>query len=319
MEKITFPPLIDHLKEQSDFYNQLYRNYQLQYGSIDGKLLSCWVVTVIEPLIKEVAIDFPEKSEAVFKAMYTELLQLLGSKIGITYKNDYTHGWLLCLLVPNLCATTPTRIIRSVNSAIESLRSYQPEKVTLWLELMKTSIRNCKTIEDFLACGRINGWLCGMAHLKERAYNEYIKVSTEIKRDLNAGKTITLEKALAKEWPNLDKAEFVGETGSFVGFGGPFISSPYVALVQNQVLATDGFETFAYFGDSFGKVLLRDIPVPPAKVFEFLTREDFATFKSQFGEQTIPFNDITSCVIKNSTFICTRSSSHHLYIYGLPG
>ncbi len=320
MEKITYQPLISHLSERSDFYNQLYHDYDLNYGTNNHSILSSWLVGIVEPIVKEISTSYPDSLPQVFKVFYTELLQILSNKSGIVYENEYKEAWLLCNKIPALTATHPSRLLKAINSALESLRIYQPEKVLQWISFMDNIIINCKTIDEFLACGRVYAWMSGMAHLRIKAETEFLNLRAELKQAIlnNDAKANVLQSAFRNEWPKLRKPQFIGEAGGFVGFGGPFTTPPLVALMENEIYATDKQNSCAFFADYFGKVILAEIPVSPRIIIEKSNLKDLKSYISKFEECTITFNDITSFVVKNSTLVLTRASSHYLFVYGRP-
>jgi hypothetical protein len=320
MEKITFQPLINHLSEQSDFYNQMYRENDMNYGAINHSLLASWIASVVEPIVKDVFISHPDHLPQIFKAFYIELLQILSNKSGIIYENEYKAAWKLCHKNPTLTATYPLRLLKAINSALESIRTYQPEKVLQWISLMDNTLINCKTIEEFLACGRIYAWMSGMAHLRTKAETEFFILRDELKHAIlnNNPEANVLERAFRNEWPKLKKPQFMGEAGGFVGFGGPFTTPPIVALLENELFATDKQNSCAFFADCFGKTLITEIPVSPKKIIEKSSVRDLNLYKSSFGSYINTFNDITSYAIKNCTLVLTRASSHYLFVYGRP-
>jgi hypothetical protein len=318
MEKISFHPLIVHLQEKGDFYNQLYHEMELKYGLLDHAVISSWIVQIVEPVIREIYAYNPDHLPAAFKAFFTELLQLTGSN-AIINSHVYQEGWKICSHMVPLFSRFPLRTLKAINSALNTVSQHKPEEVNKWISLMKQNSSQCNTIEEFLACGRINAWICGLAHLRERAARDFSSLRSELKEFVQECSGITnLEMAFKYEWPNITKPIFIGETGGFTGYGGSFVDSPLVAMVDNVVVATDKYSCCAFFGDNFGQVILDEIPVSPEKVTSLSSKNDLNYIKSKFGLNFISFNDISSCVIKNSTLVLTRSSSHYLYIFGLP-
>jgi hypothetical protein len=322
MEKITYGPLIDHIKYQEEYYNQLYREYEMRFSAIDGKLIVSWTVHTIEPIVKETAIHAPEKLPFVFKTLYTELLELLGNQSSIIYGHEYAEAWKLGMKVPSLVATYPARVIKAINSALKSLRVHQPEKVEKWISYMQSTIGECSTLEEFLSLGRIHAWLCGMAHLRARAKEEFTRLRPELKEHLNKAAAIEggIEKAFAEVWPDVKDLKFVGQTGGFVGYGYPFSAPPLLAEVNDEILVTDTKSTFAFFADVFGKVIVTDIPVLPQAILKNCLKNspDSLQIKVKDKQISLPFQDITSIVYKNTTLVLTRASSHYLFVYACP-
>lgn len=310
MEKIKYAPLIQHLKENEESYNLLCRAHELQYGQLDSVILRSWMVRVIEPVILEIGPLYPEKLPLIFKALFSELLRILGNKTGVIYEDEYVAAWQLLKRIPAIVMAHPSRCIRAIDSGIEAIRLFRPDKVSSWIINMDRSIGNCNSFDEILTLGRVYAWQAGMAHLRGRIINEISALPKLEDED------ISLKKALKYEWPDYIKTTFAGESGGFLGNGGYFLSSPVVALLENEILVTDGKVTCAFFADQFGKVLLPEIPVSPEVILQKAELSSFVSFKSEHGETIVPFDDVTSSVLRNSTLVITRRSSHYLYVYG---
>lgn len=320
MEKISYPPLISHLQERADFYNSLYQESQLKYGSINKQALTSWLVTIVEPIVKATSQHNPDTLPQVFKSCYTELLGLLGSQLGLVHEFEYQSAWLLLTKTPHLVAVSPSRLLKAMNSALVSVRAHQPEDVFSWIDLMEMIAPHCKSVEEFLVCGRVNAWLGGMAHLKARALESFALLPQHLQKMLQENTDLSIQGSYSKSpWTGIadtKRPEFMGEAGGFVGFGGPFTAPPQVALVGNHIVATDKKTSCALFADCFGKVILSDIPVSPEEILRQATNKALEGFKSTYGHKVVSFEDISSSVMNDSTLVFTRHSSHYLFIYG---
>jgi hypothetical protein len=209
-------------------------------------------------------------------------------------------------------------MLKAINSALETIRIYQPAKTHVWLGYLEKVAGFISTADEFMACGRIFGWLCGLAHLRARAAASYSLLPPELRmgiRDCFDPNT-NMEEYLEHYWPLLNRPEFVGEAGGFAGFGGPFIAPPLVSLIENEFLVTDHKSGNAFFADSFGKVFLTEIAVSPFLIAKNAGTEGLKNFRHEFGSKLFAFDDITSAAARNNTLVLTRSSSHYLYVYG---
>lgn len=315
MERITFLPLIAHLEEQSDYYNQLYWENVMKYGPIDHTLISFWTVNYIEPIIENNHASNPAQLPQLFKTFYTELLKILGNNAGVEYEDEYRTAWALCLKNSAIISASPSRFLKAIDSALESIRSFQPEKVSTWITSMGHIIEHCFTVDEFLTCGRIFAWLCGMAHLKRRAEVEFNKLRSDLKQHVVDSDSRLLS-AFQSDWSIFNHPTFAGEIGGFVGFGGGFTAPPLVAQIGDEILVTDKKGCYLLFADSFGKVLLPNIPVSVERVIQESDNFDLKKFISRYGRSLIPFEDVSSSVMLNSTLVLTRTSSHYLFVYG---
>lgn len=318
MEKIKFIPLINHISENLELYNQLYREYELKYNSIDYSVIFEWHIDIIEPLIKNVHAVNPERLPNVFKALYTELLRLLGNRNAIVYESEYKSLWIIFNKNPELIGKSPQKLVKAISIAIETIRNHCPDKVNAWVCLMDNIVADCKTVDEFLGCGRIFAWMSGMAQLRAIAENEYRNLPDNLKHTINLNYfTNNIELAFQFRWSNLNSADFVGEAGGFVAFGGVFLSSPTVAIIEEQILITDNTNSCILFADQFGKVLLSDVHTSPEVIKKKASTMDLKTFRKLCSDSLIPFDDVSSCALLDDTFVLTRQSSHYLYIYGI--
>ncbi|MCP2044429.1 hypothetical protein [Pontibacter sp. HSC-36F09] len=317
MEKISYTPLIQHLQDNTELYNQVYREYEMKYGSIDRTVLSRWMVQTVEPIVRAVDALYPDHMPQTFRACYTYTLQLLGNKSGIVYEGEYQAAWSLCAQVPSLVALYPGRLLSAINAALDSIRAHQPERVLQWVTALKSTLSYVLSLEEFLALGRIHAWRAGMAHLREKAQQEFDNLRDVLKEALlHQYADLKSDHAFEQEWPGLAAPQFIEAPGGYVGYGGVFMAPPKVAQLGRHLLATDGQQPYAFFADAFGSVLLADVPVQPKAILKRSNLQGLEVFKTQFGKQAIPFDDVISAVLLPSTLVLTRASSHHLFVYG---
>jgi hypothetical protein len=317
MEKITYPPLVAHLQDEAVFYNQLYQRNELKYGPIDRSLIARWVVHVVEPIIREVDTRHPDRLPEVFKVFYSHLLQLLGNKAGIVHEAEYQATWKLCMTIPALTGQFPARLVAALHAGILSIRTYQPDKTLHWLSLMEYTGKSVQSLDEFLAVGRVNAWLIGMAHLREKAQEEFSNLRADLKQELQRNTpNVDIGQALGQDWLGTSQPAFIGEAGGFIGHGGYFTAPPKVATIGDHVLATDGRQSGAFFADTLGQVLVTEVPVQTSEILEKASKKPLDAFKAKYGKQLIPFDDVTSAIMHRSTLVLTRASSHYLYVYG---
>lgn len=319
MEKLTYPPLIEHLKSEAAFYNQLYADYEIQHRAVDKTVLQKWIVQVLEPIVASVTKEKPDAVPLVFKSFYTALLSLLGSGTALSHEEEYIAGWNLCKQIPHLVTSSPQKIIRSINAALQSVRTYQPLRTMDWIWMMHSSIPSCQTVEQFLHCGRITAWLCGLAHLKEAAAKGFQSLPTELQNNLQQAcpSNQKLPDLFTASWP-AETPQFVGEAGGFTGLNGTFISPPLLAESGEHIVAADSRGSFVLFADAFGNVLLPH-PSDAVAISKNANRYSLTTFQNMYGNVPLPLDDISSCVLKATCFAFTLHSSHYIYLYGWHG
>lgn len=317
MEKLSFLPLKQNLQETFLFYNQLYADQELQSGRIDRVLLSRWIVEVIEPISQAVFQIDEQALPIIFRTFYINILRLLGNGLALTYEQQYRDAWSITSYIPQLLAKDPKGILGAINSALITLREHQPGKLQDWIVLMQQTSPYCQNKDQFLDCGRFIAWLCGMAHLRPQALKIYPHLPGQVKVIL---KTLNLPLAAALQgtWLKSDVLRFEGIAGGFSGFGGGFVRPPRVAMVGGVVMATDQEISSALFADTLGKVLMKDIAVPPETIITQSSTAGFAAFQKLYAGTGIDSTDLTSCVQTEDGFVLTLSSSHYLFIYSCP-
>lgn len=319
MEKITFPPLVQHLKDYADEYNQLYYQQELTSRKMDAVLFSKWIARVVEPIVVAATEVSPGSLPFVFKSFYVSLLSLLTGNLALTYEREYEAAWSLCRLVPGLIAKQPQRMINALNSALLSLRQNQPGRVGDWIGLMGRTVIYCKTTDEFLNCGRITAWFCGMSHLREKAIKIYPGLAEEIKAVMKSEKLpASPDDLLDHHWVNAAEFKFQGVAGGFRGYGNPFTRPPLVAGINGYIVASDGDTCCALFADALGTVLIRDVPLTPERVTTSASVLPVKPLTEEDLNIRLGFDDITSCAAFNSSVVITRSSSHYLFIYSYP-
>src|SRR5690349_20492677 len=131
MEKVKYQPLLEHLVKSGELYNQLCRDHELHYGEINPQLLTSWIVRVIEPVVSASAKTEAEVGK-VFQCLYKAILPLLGNQLAVSFEQEYQQAWMMLAKAPHLMQSSPARIVTALNSALQTIRAYKPEKVSAW-------------------------------------------------------------------------------------------------------------------------------------------------------------------------------------------
>ncbi|RAW00362.1 hypothetical protein [Pseudochryseolinea flava] len=313
MEKISYGPLIEHLQIKGDYYNQRYREYELRHGTIDSALIAMWIVQVIEPIVSATASK-EEDVGKVFNPMYDALLSLLGNQLAITFESEYRYAWLMLKKNPNLVRHSCTEIMAALNSALTTVRKYQPTKTMMWIDMVSKSLPQCLTLDDFLKCGRISAWSVGLAQLRKRSLEDLQSLSFSLKEVVN-NRGPFLQQIATKQWLSHTPA-FVGKVGGFVGNGGTFHCPPKVSAIDSEIVASDNEDASVLFADGFGSILVQGTPFLAKDAAQLATTKVLNDFRSRYGKSIVPFDDITSAVLTHNTLVISRESSFFLYIYG---
>lgn len=309
MEKITYPALIDHFKEADDFYNELLKNHELQYGTINTELLREWMIDVVEPILRSVDSQKSGHLPRICKLLFSKILLFQSRKSSIAYTQETKAALLICKEIPALFVEAPHRILEAIESAMRSLRQYQPLRVGVWIDLMCVSVEHCKSINDFLDCGRVCAWLCGLAHLKSRVKNVFKNLPDQVRSAIkNNTSHPDFEKLFNKNWNQKTALTFVTAMGDFKGFGGPFETPPVIVNIENQIFATDGKHALALFADQFGQVLVEQNAFSAEQILNKLDSKINVP-------KGINFKDIQSISKLEDTLLLTRTSSYCVFVY----
>ena len=315
VEKITYLPLVTHLQGNAEFYNQVYFDYEFKYGSIDKNKLSTWIVRSIEPIVREVTANNHASLPDIFRAFYLELLKLSSSGLAVTYEKEYEALWNLCNKIPSIVIVSPSQVLKSLNNALQTIRRHQPAMTLRWIELMNETVSSCVSIEDLFNCGRINAWLCGLAHLREKCKRTLLDLSPAMKSSIEKSYPLSmpLENFFGQLWVDKEQPQFIKEAGGFVGFGGEFTEPPLLGDGGNYVLAMDKQNAYVLFADEFGRALL---PCSYSNITPSRSMQPLKDLRKNYKNELAVYADISSCLIKDNTLFLTRYSSHYIYIYG---
>ncbi|WP_431241378.1 hypothetical protein ACQ9BO_14915 [Flavobacterium sp. P21] len=320
MEKISFQPLISTFSDNSALYNQWYNEGEIKYGNLDAHIFANWMVEVVEPIVKAIAVfnDSPEKIHEVVKALYLESLKLIGSGVAIRYKDEYKEAWLLMAHMPNLAVKFPLKTISLLHDVLLNLEVHAPEKVIEWCKLVANSSSEIKTIEDFKIVGRIYAWKCGLAHLRIRLKDDFAGLSESLQQTIikTIDSSSNANQIFENPWSE-NKTKFEGVQGGFKGMTGFFEEPPVLAQMGEYIFATDSKSSYALFADQFGKVLLPAETVDAEDIA--LNSKRITNLEKWLGRDNneIDTTVISSVVTTRDTLIFTLQNSYFIYLYSL--
>ncbi|MTH16572.1 hypothetical protein [Flavobacterium sp. LC2016-01] len=320
MEKISFPPLIAELSDNSTLYNQWYNESEMKFGNLDAHIIASWMVEVVEPIVKAIAAldTASEKIHEVVKALYLESLKLIGSGMAIRYKDEYKEAWLLLAKMPNLAIKFPIKTIALLHDVLLNLEVHVPEKTIQWCKLVESSSTEIKTIEDFKIVGRIYAWKCGLAHLRIRLKADFETLSESLQENIikAIGSTKNATQFFENPWAN-NNTKFEGVQGGFKGMTGFFENPPVLAQIGEYIFATDSKSSYALFADQFGKVLIPAVAVDTTEIS--LNSKRITSLEKWLGKERneIDTTAISSVVATPDTLVFTLQNSYFIYLYSL--
>lgn len=309
MERLTFAPLIQHLKEEEEFYTELYKSFAFQKRTLHSNLFTRWLVQCAEPVVKQTYELDAATLPKVFQAYFTTILKVLHHKQGGLLEQELKAILNLGTVLPELIIQSPTKILDALFQAAKHIHKYQKEEVSNWIKFLEVYAPMCMKTEEFLQLGRLCAWLCGMAHLRDKAKEAMTHLPKEMLEKLKVNFP-DLQIILQSSWTTSGKPSFQKAIGNFIGYEGVFIQAPVLTKIENHIFATDGKNNYAVFADQYGDVFVEQ-QVYSAK-----------TIKQQissvgFPNAAISFQDITSTALQDNTLFLTRASSHHVYVFSV--
>ncbi|TDP03177.1 hypothetical protein [Flavobacterium sp. 245] len=320
MEKISFPPLITELSDNSALYNQWYNESEMKFGNLDAHIIANWMVEVVEPIVEAIVAlnTASEKIHEVVKALYLESLKLIGSGMAIRYKDEYKEAWLLMVQIPNLAVKFPIKTISLLHDVLSNLQVHAPEKTIEWCKLVKISCTEIKTIEDFKTVGRIYAWKCGLAHLRIRLKADFDGLSEGLQHTIAKAINVPVNanRFFENPWKN-NKAKFEGVQGGFKGMTGFFEEPPLLAQMGEYIFVADSKSSYALFADQFGKVLIPANTVDATDISSNSKR--ITSLEKWLGRDSneIDTAAISSVVATRDTLVFTLENSYFIYLYSL--
>jgi len=318
MEKITYPPLLKVLKDNSIVYNQLYYEYEISNPSIAKDKIVNWMVNVIEPIIQNMCrvTGTTDNIHQVFSTLYRYSLKLLGNGLAITYASQYKLAWKIISNLPKVLTLHPEAIVSTIHSALNTIRKYRQENCMKWLELVYDTSEQLNTLNDLIVTGRIYAWICGLAHLRDRVAEQFGTLSESLQRAIVdvSGLQKPIREYFVSPWGQ-ERPCFKGVAGGFIGMGGVFFGIPKLTIIDNMIIVADKKKCYGFFADQFGKVL---VPIPslePEKILSQIKKEKSIEKRIK---KLIPIGHlplISSICNTKDTVVYTLANSHFMYSF----
>jgi hypothetical protein len=313
MEKITYPPIIEHLKAEEQFYTQLISEYEIKQGAFPAALFKKILIEYLEPMVSELCEDDKPILSHITKAFILELLPVLKNNTLIHHLELYKKAWALVYTIPDIFKQDPRKVLIALHSSLSSFEQIAPLKAFQWLNLMTEVSSLSASFSEFIHLGRVTAWQAGMAHLREKAEESYTILHEELKAALETQfeGPQSLREALQTPWVLKADSSSLLQFGGFAGFkNGVFSRPPKVILHEDTLLASDGENTCALFADSCGTVLIPTINIRIDTIPELHPN---AQLLNKRIKQAL-FKDISSFIQLNESMIFTRKSSFYIYL-----
>tara|TARA_B100000963_G_scaffold342644_1_gene343709 strand:- start:790 stop:1725 length:936 start_codon:yes stop_codon:yes gene_type:complete len=304
MEKITYGPLIQHLRANQEEYNMLLTQHELKYNYLPKEEIKQWMLEFVQPIVEDISKDDKIIIGHVTKVFFKQILILsVGDFLNKNY-DDIKRLWSLFAPLKRVSCLQPEEVFKVLKTTYSNLQNHNKKKIELGLSLLEIGSKKIETIDQLKAFCKCTLWICGLAHLREQSIISYSKLPDYLKEILSENNPlkISLKDAFSTPWNH--PKHLKNELGGFVGFeGGVFTNPPTVAKIQSVILATDGTNVSALYIDVFGISLLNNVSFNPNTVIDH-SKKGYASL----------FQDVSSEVRENNILIFTRESSHKIFI-----
>lgn len=327
METLSFDPLIYLMREKRESCNRLFSTYSVKYPMLEPDHVKQAMVTILQPVMRELHTADPVVFESVFDRVFEALLDLEGSGRLQASGEQFRSVLMLIPGVRHEALIYPATIVRSFVNATKTFISWHPDGIDPWIRMMKKVVPACNNSDQVLDTGRLCAWRSGLAHLRERALYAMDRLPRDVVASVfnSSPETLSTESIRNNPWfrPGNTESDTTHEglmlkyrTGGFRGLRGPFLKPPVVAALEGHIVATDGESSCLVFADTYGVSIVNDIPVPPVEV-----KGEAEKIRKQSPVVSLtgdPFSksDIRSQAMVGNTLVLSRHSSHYLYVYG---
>jgi hypothetical protein len=327
-------PLADALRRNRQVFNAKFAAASKANTPIDPGEFQRFLAETLEPVVRNVASEFAERTDPVVDALFDLSLDLFRNNIlGPAAKHPVIPSAWRTLLprVAKLLTREPWRVAGSMTNALYNLSRTPGGRPNDWCN---TDFSPCQTIGDFLDCGLIVAWRCGMPQYRRMALEKASALAPRLAAHALGLPATTKPEGVETVIRNLAnnpwllpqhalqsgtrQLKFVAQAGAFLGFGGQFLLPPRVGLIEDHLVVTDGTATWHVHADVFNAVLLRsDAPFahPIANDAGIL---DDGTLQWKGLRRTFPeLAHAFSIAATSDTAAITVPTSHHIFLVGL--
>ncbi len=313
LEKITYQPLIDHLKVDESYYHHLLADHEIKHGRVDGSVITPWMVQVVQPIVIEVCDGDDAKISRVTRAFFKELIKQKSNGNLTLYAEAYKKAWAMLTKNGVLFVSQPAKILNALSSAMYTLHQYIPLEMMNWISVMEKTISICQCWNEFLNVGRVASWMVGLAMVREQANLDYNCLSIHLKEKLEEcfSPNFSLKNGLAKSWYFFNQ-EVSYSYGGFIGYeGGTFELPPELFFEDGILIATDGIHHCVLFVDVCGGTLLREVNIEKYFVLKQGQRTKNTVLTRNIRNK---YDDIYSLIEVGDCVIFTRKSSYKIFL-----
>jgi hypothetical protein len=312
-------PLAAALEKNRETLNARIAALRLDGQRLDRDALSEVLGSDVAPAVEVLHPIDEAAAERAALALFQLTVELLAaSVIGPNARTpSIATAWRELLpLSPKLLRLEPRRFAGAIVNAVSHLESFVPAAGERWIERMRAVMSELSSLDDFLRCGRIVAWRCGLAHLRSGALEDLATLTPAL-CDASFGMKDakgTLPSLREDRW--LDPANreaprtprIVATLGRFRGFGGSFLVPPTVGTAGDHLIVTCGDARWTLHADRFGATL---VPVRGELSVRKTTKKR-SDVVDDFPELIEPSGVVES----GETIAVTLRYSHSVYVIG---
>jgi hypothetical protein len=328
-------PLADALRRGRQTFNAKFAAATKAERPIDADEFQHHLAVTLDPIVRSVAVEFAEKTDAVVDALFDLSLELfaqnlLGAKAKYPAIPDVWSN--LLPRIPRLVARDPGRVAGAITNALYNLSRTPGTKPQDWRNAQ--CLLACQTVDELLDCGAVLAWRCGMPQYRQGALdkagaltprlaaqalglppNTQAERIADILRNLANNPWLLPQGALGSATRQM---KMVGKAGDFRGFGGPFLAPPGVHCIAGELIAIDGDSTWRLHSDIYNALLLRCEVAASKPLAGAAEIKSNGTLRWQGLERQFPeLAQATSIASTKDTVAVTLADSHHLYLVGI--
>jgi len=342
MEKIGSETLKSIFKKHKEALNQRFIFAKHLDPSLDEKVFSKYIVSILEPIV-ELHKDQPiAPLEALTLKLYDQILKLISQHY---LASEGRHPLFEDVFLDLIEHVRPRifeypEIVAHLGNSVLKLADALAGGVLDWAVLLKKG--TFSTYEHFLKTGYIAAWLSGYAPYRESALKYLYEFDVEHFKALfgieelvltNSEKERTVSKLSGNCWKQpedllvgvQDDPVIFKTIGGFTGFNQPFTRPPQVYEKEGQIFVTDTVKTYQLYADIYGQQLLPVDPIGEAVPTIQKMEVPIGIHEGQvrYKGEALPhmpkmFLPIKSTVHCHQTCCFTSYSSYKVFIFGLP-
>jgi hypothetical protein len=337
MERLT-GPLAEALKRGRSSFNAKFLAGSKADAPIERQAFQHHLAVTLDPIVRSVAAEFAERTDAVAVALFDLSLDLFAkSLLGPAAKYPaIDSAWRLLLpRMPRLMAREPAQVAGAVTNALYNLSQTPRARPQAWTEQIGVIAATCQSAGDLMACGSVLAWRCGMPQYRESALDKAGSLApvlatrvlglpdgTATERIAAVLQSLRVNPWILPQEPLNSRAaprelKLLAKAGAFRGFAGQFLAPPKVARVDAELVASDGTATWRLHADIYNSLLLRTEASGLRQSNNDVQIQADGTVRWKSHVRRFPeLANATSIAAVNHTMAVTIPTSHHLFLLG---